>query len=91
MSKYRNYIIIIVISFLPLVHMLLSFEMPHTSDGAMHAIRFASYYREVQAGQFPVRWTSQFHFGHGTALFNFTAPLPYMVGALLLFLKISPE
>lgn len=91
MKKWHIYIILIVASFLPLAHMLSSSELPHTSDGAMHAIRFASYYKEVQAGQFPVRWTSQFHFGHGTALFNVTAPLPYMVGAFLLFLTISPE
>src|SRR3989344_4070683 len=91
MKKWHVYIILIVASFLPLTHMLISSELPHTSDGAMHAIRFASYYKEVQAGQFPVRWTSQFHFGHGTALFNLTAPLPYMVGAFLLFLTVSPE
>lgn len=91
MKKWHVYIILIVASFLPLAHMLISSDLPHTSDGAMHAIRFASYYKEVQAGQFPVRWTSQFHFGHGTALFNLTAPLPYMVGAFLLSLTISPE
>jgi len=70
--------------------MFLSSGIPHTSDGAMHAIRFASYYTEMLGGQFPVRWTSQFHYGHGTALFNLTAPLPYMIGALFLFLRLSP-
>jgi hypothetical protein len=53
--------------------------MPHTSDGVMHTIRFAAYYKEFMAGQFPVRWAHQFHYGYGTVLFNFVAPLAYVV------------
>lgn len=56
----------------------------------MHAIRFATFYREIIEGQFPVRWTSQFHFGYGTALFNFVYPLPYLVSFPFIAAGLSP-
>ncbi len=64
--------------------------LPHTSDGAMHAIRFATHYKEIVEGQFPVRWTSQFHYGYGTTLFNFVYPLPYLISIPFIALAVSP-
>ncbi|MDP3940857.1 MAG: 6-pyruvoyl-tetrahydropterin synthase-related protein [bacterium] len=80
MNSWKKYLLILLLSSFPLVHMFLTPDLPHTSDGAMHTIRFASYYKELVAGQFPVRWASQFDYGYGTPIFNFFAPLPYMLG-----------
>lgn len=39
----------------------------------------------IASGQFPPRWSANFGYGFGMPLFNFYAPLPYIVGALLYF------
>lgn len=90
MKTWQLYLLIILLSCLPLVSIFTTSRLPHTSDGAMHAIRFASYYKELVAGQFPVRWTSQFHYGYGTMLFNFVYPLPYLFAFPLIAFGISP-
>lgn len=89
-KNYKNYFLILIISSLPLIIIFLNPQPPHTSDGAMHAIRFAAFYKEVSEGQFPVRWTSQFHYGYGTMLFNFVYPLPYLVALPFIAMQISP-
>jgi len=88
MKTWKIYILIIFFSCLPLLNLFLSPGMPRTSDGTMHAIRFAAYYKEFISGQLPVRWVSQFHYGYGTALFNFVAPLPYIVSLPLVALGL---
>lgn len=90
-SSYKPLLFVIIVSFFPLLPILLSQNIPHTSDGAMHMVRIVSYYNEFINGQVPVRWTSQFHFGHGTALFNFTAPLPYIIGSIFIALNLTIE
>ncbi len=69
--------------------MLTTLDLPHTSDGLMHIARSAAYLKELEEGQFPVRWAHQFNYGYGTPIFNFFNPLPYMVGAFLLLLGFS--
>lgn len=90
MKRWQMFLLIVVLSALPLISIFANPQLPHTSDGAMHAIRFASYYREIIEGQFPVRWTGQFHYGYGTALFNFVYPLPYLVAFPFIAIGISP-
>ncbi len=84
------YLLIIGIAFLPLLSIFINSKLPHTSDGAMHVIRSLAYYKEFVEGQFPVRWTSQFHYGYGTMLFNFVYPLPYIATLPLIFIGVSP-
>ncbi len=52
----------------------------------VHAARIAEMLRALQDGHFPVRWTSNFGFGYGMPLFEFYAPLPYYIGALVYWL-----
>lgn len=47
----------------------------------IHAARIAEMTRGLQEGQFPVRWSPNFGFGYGMPLFEFYAPLPYLVGS----------
>lgn len=47
----------------------------------VHATRIVEMYRGFQDGQFPVRWSSNLGYGYGMPLFEFYAPLPYIVGA----------
>lgn len=47
-----------------------------------HGARIAELARGLQAGEFPVRWSTNFGFGYGMPLFTFYAPLPYYIGAL---------
>jgi hypothetical protein len=54
-----------------------------------HAARIAEMLRALQDGQFPVRWTSNFGYGYGMPLFEFYAPLPFYVGALIYWLGVD--
>src|SRR3989344_4630981 len=74
----KQYLLIIfVFSLLPFISIFITQDLPHTSDGAMHLARIASYYKEVKNGQFPVRWAGELNYGYGTPLFNFTYPVVY--------------
>lgn len=90
MKTWQIYLLIISLSILPLLSIFIHPDLPHTSDGAMHAVRFVSYFKEISEGQFPVRWTGQFHYGYGTTLFNFVYPLPYLVALPFIVAGISP-
>ena len=37
----------------------------------------------LRDGQFPVRWVSDLGYGYGYPIFNFYAPLPYYIGAVI--------
>lgn len=84
MKSWKLYLLILLLSCPPLIHIFLNSGLPHTSDGLMHVARSAAYLKELDAGQFPVRWAHQFNYGYGTPIFNFFNPLPYITGALLL-------
>lgn len=89
MKSLRNNIWLIgilLLSALPMAHMFTTTALPHTSDGAMHIARIASYYKEVMQGQFPVRWAGDINYGFGTPIFNFFHPLPYMITTLFVAL-----
>jgi hypothetical protein len=49
----------------------------------VHGARIAEMARALQDGQFPPRWSPNFGYGYGMPLFQFYAPLPFFVGALL--------
>ena len=80
---------IILLSILPMAQMFTTTALPHTSDGAMHLARTASYYKEVMRGQFPVRWAGDLNYGFGTPIFNFFHPLPYMITTVMVALGAS--
>ena len=97
-TSFRLFLVgIIALSFLPMLHLFTTTDLPHTSDGAMHLARIASYFKEVMQGQFPIRWAGDLNYGYGTPIFNFFHPLPYMIttvmvafgSSLTLSLKLS--
>jgi len=45
--------------------------------------------RGLQDGQLPVRWSANLGYGYGMPLFEFYAPLPFVVGAALLWLRLD--
>ncbi|MDQ5950967.1 MAG: hypothetical protein QG639_244, partial [Patescibacteria group bacterium] len=49
----------------------------------LHSARIAEMTRGLQDGHFPVRWSGHFGYGYGMPLFEFYAPLPFYVGAVL--------
>jgi hypothetical protein len=53
------------------------------------AARIAEMAGAISSGHFPVRWSANFGYGFGMPLFNFYAPLPYALAALLYFLNIN--
>ena len=97
MKSAKLYLFVILLSLFPVIDIFKTPDLPHTSDGAMHVARFASFYKELTAGQFPVRWASQFNYGYGMPFFNFFHPLPYIASfplvasglSLVMVLKVS--
>lgn len=53
-----------------------------------HAARIIEMVRAVEDGHIVPRWSQNFGFGYGMPLFEFYAPLPYYVGALLFLIGI---
>ncbi|MFZ1721736.1 MAG: hypothetical protein WAU07_04475 [Microgenomates group bacterium] len=49
----------------------------------IHAARIAEFSKAWAEGHIPVRWSSNFGYGYGMPLFQFYAPLPYAVGAVI--------
>jgi len=47
------------------------------------AARISEMTRALSEGHFPVRWSQNLGYGYGMPLFNFYAPLPYYIGALI--------
>lgn len=47
----------------------------------IHAARVIEMSRILNDGQFPPRWSQNFGYGYGMPLFEFYAPLPYLVGS----------
>lgn len=56
----------------------------------VHAARMGQMLLALQDGDFPVRWTRDFGYGYGMPLFEFYAPLPYFIGAMALWVGLSP-
>src|SRR3989344_1523998 len=55
----------------------------------VHAARIAEMRRALTDGHWPVRWSENFGYGYGMPLFEFYAPLPSMVGALINWLGVD--
>lgn len=55
----------------------------------LHTARIGEMTRMLLDGQFPPRWSANFGYGYGMPLFEFYAPFPYLVGAVLELIGIS--
>jgi hypothetical protein len=86
MKRVPAVAVIILLSLVPMLPMAVNSGTLHTSDGAMHLARIAAYYKEVVAGQFPVRWASSLNYGFGTPIFDFFHPLPYLITTIFVAL-----
>jgi hypothetical protein len=80
--KYFLLALIFILASLPLFRFEL-FQMHDFTHGA----RIAEMTRALQDGHFPVRWSENFGFGYGMPLYQFYAPLPFYVGALIYWLS----
>ena len=67
---------------------LLTRPMFHTHD-YLHGARIAEMTRGLLEGQWPVIWSENFGWGYGMPLFEFYAPLPYFLGALIHLLGVD--
>lgn len=61
---------------------ILTQPMFYTHD-FLHGARIAEMARGLVQGQWPVIWSENFAWGYGMPLFEFYAPLPYFLGALI--------
>ncbi|MBI2031294.1 MAG: hypothetical protein HYT08_01630 [Candidatus Levybacteria bacterium] len=88
--KFRNtavpFLLITILSILPLINIFLTDKLVHTHDGLVHLPRIAAYFKALQDGQFPVRFAGDLNYGYGMPLFNFIYPLPYLLSSIFLFL-----
>lgn len=89
MKAAKFYLLILVLSALPLVSIFLTSNFPHTHDGVVHLARMAAYFKDLQDGQFPVRWAGDLNYGYGLPLFNFIYQLPYFLSSIFLFLGLG--
>lgn len=60
-----------------------------THDGEWAVVRLSDMYRLFKDLQFPPRFSGYLNFQYGYPLFNFTYPLPYYLGTILVFLKLG--
>jgi len=61
-----------------------------THDGIHHIARIASYSQALSDLHIPPRWAGALNFGYGTPVFSFFYPLPYITGAGISFISLSP-
>ncbi len=89
MSLFKHYLLIVAISFLPLVSIFLTPDLPHTHDGLVHLARMAAYDKALRGGQILPRWVSDLNYGYGMPLFNFIYHTPYLLSALFISVGFS--
>lgn len=85
-SVWFPYVLVILVSFIPLVSIFSTPLLFHSHDGLVHLPRITAYYKALRDGEFPVRWAGDLNYGYGMPLFNFMYQTPYAIGAALLFL-----
>jgi len=77
------------IPFLCLIFLASSYYLLQSGFFSVHdypiGARIAEMADMIASAQFPPRWSANFGYGFGMPLFNFYAPLPYILGALLYF------
>ncbi|OGG02336.1 hypothetical protein A2W14_03950 [Candidatus Gottesmanbacteria bacterium RBG_16_37_8] len=91
LDKYRPILFIIIILSVALI-----FSWPFlrkgffiTDDGQWAIVRLAEMVRELKDLQIPPRWSDYLNHGFGYPLFSFAYPLPYYLGAVLIFFGMS--
>lgn len=89
MNSFKHYLIILAISLVPFVFILITPDLPHTHDGAVHLPRIAAYVKALADGHIPVRWTGDLNYGYGLPLFNFIYHTPYFLASLFVFLGFN--
>jgi len=89
MRPSSNYILIFLLSLLPLLSLFLTGKLLHTHDGLVHLARIAAYKKALSDFEFPVRWAGDLNYGYGMPIFNFIYQLPYFVSSLFLFIGFS--
>ncbi len=85
----RTFIIIFLLSLLPLVGYFISSDLPHTHDGFVHLVRIGAYFKALSDGQILPRWAGDLNFGYGMPLFNFIYQLPYLIASAFVALGAS--
>jgi len=85
----KYFLLVLLISLMPLVRIFLTPDLPHTHDGFVHLSRLPAYYKALTDGQILPRWAGDLNYGYGLPLFNFIYPLPYVLGAPAIGLGVS--
>src|SRR5436190_131035 len=80
LAKFAPLLIILLVSFFSWQPLLSSGFFSMHDD--QQVARLFALDKSLMAGQFPVRWVSDFGFGYGYALFNFYPPLVYYLGEI---------
>lgn len=81
MKQTREYVVLGLITLISSAF-IFSPGMPSLHD-FIHGARIAEMHQILSEGQWPPRWSQHFGFGYGMPLFQFYAPLPWMIGALI--------
>lgn len=86
LSEKNFFLLILFISFLPILSIFLTPKLLHTHDGLVHLPRIAEYFKSLSDFQFPVRWAGNLNYGYGMPLFNFIYHTPYFLSSIFIFL-----
>lgn len=89
MKISKEFILIILLSLLPLLSIFITGDLPHTHDGAVHLSRMAAYFKALADGHILPRWAGDLNFGYGLPLFNFIYHTPYLISSIFLSLGVS--
>src|SRR3989344_1144029 len=84
-KKINLFVLLIVISLLPLISMLRSGTY-ESGDLSLHAVRAMSYYNIIFNEHILPMWTPEFYAGFGDPYASFAYPLPYFIISVLHFL-----
>lgn len=82
----QYYLLVVLISCLPLIGIFSTTQLLHTHDGFAHLARIPAYFKALRDGEFPVRWAGDLNFGYGMPLFNFMYQVPYAIASVLLLI-----
>ncbi len=89
LAKIDPFIPTCILLSLLLVEPLFSPGLPNTADGLLHFFRSALWRWSWDEGIFWPRWHTMLYYGYGYPLFNFYAPLLYIVTSLFSYLSPS--
>lgn len=84
-----NYLILLVVISIFALFPLFFTPYFDTHDGDLHLARMAQYYKEIQGGNYLVRWGADLNYGFGHPVLIFMYPLPTYAGSLLSFLGFT--